>query len=104
MASMNLFRRARPRLVVKTFGRDSLLVWLNPFISALQAAVGFRIGFRSDAELLQKMEEDAVEMAKDGYRVASADRYDLPLIGIPNRTAYYYKVTYELAEGIDKPD
>jgi hypothetical protein len=100
MASMKLFRRTRRRLVVKTFGRDSLLVWLNPFISALQAAMGLRIGIRSDAELLQRMDEDAMEMAKEGYRVVSADRYDLPLLGIANRNAYYYRVTYELTETI----
>jgi hypothetical protein len=104
MATMKLFRRSRSRLVIKTFGRDSLLVWLNPFLSALQAAVGFRIGFRSDADLLQKMEEDALDMAKDGYRVVSTDRYDLPLLGIPTQTAYYYRVTYELTGGIQKQE
>jgi hypothetical protein len=93
---MNLFRRSRPQQVVRSYGRDSLLVLLNPIIAALQATVGLRVGLRSDAEVLQEMELDAQKMQQRGYRVASADQHDLPVLGPPGRKATYYRVTYEL--------
>jgi hypothetical protein len=92
---MNLLRGRQPDRIVRTFGRDSLVLWLNPLLSALQASLGIRVGLRTDAEVLQKMEEDALRMAEQGYRVAAADQYDVPLIGNPSRKATYYKVTYE---------
>ena len=91
--------RERRRQIVRTYGRDSLLVWLNPLISALQATLGLRVGFRSDAEVLQKMEADTLRMAEQGYRVVSADQYNVPLFGLRNEKATWYKVTYELTEG-----
>ncbi len=97
-SGMNLFARTRPKRVVRAYGRDSLLIWLNPLTSALQASLGFRVGLRSDAEVLAKMQKDVDEMAKRGYRVVSADEYALPLVGRPRRGATYYKVTYELTE------
>jgi hypothetical protein len=95
---MNLFRRSRPTRITRTFGRDSLLVWMNPLISALQASLGLRVGFRSEAEVLRKMEEDALRMESQGYRVVSAARFDLPVLIAPGRKANYYKVTYVLRE------
>jgi hypothetical protein len=92
---MNILRRQEPSRVVKTFGRDSLLLWLNPLLSALQASLGLRVGLRSEAAVLQKMQDDALRMANKGYRVVSADRYDVPLIGNAARNATYYRVTYE---------
>jgi hypothetical protein len=86
------------RQIVKTYGRDSLLVWMNPLISALQATLGLRVGFRSDAEVLQKMESDTMNMAERGYRVVSADQFELPVFGPGNKKASWYRVTYELAE------
>jgi hypothetical protein len=85
---MNLLRGPQPRRVVRTFGRDSLLLWLNPMLSALQAFLGIRVGLRSEAEVLQKMEEDALRMADKGYRVVSADRCEVPLIGKRQRKGH----------------
>jgi hypothetical protein len=94
---MNLVRRSRPRQVVKTYGRDTLLVLASPLIAALQATVGLRVGLRSDAEILQQMESEAQRMQEQGYRVLSADQHDLPVLGVSGRRATWYRVTYELA-------
>jgi hypothetical protein len=74
-------------------------LWLNPLLSALQAFLGIRVGLRSDAEVLQMMEEDALRMEDQGYRVVAADQFDVPLIGNAGRKATYYKVTYERRRG-----
>jgi len=44
------------------------------------------------------MESDTLKMAEQGYRVLSADQYELPVFGPGNKKATWYKVTYELAE------
>jgi hypothetical protein len=93
---MDRLRRTRPQRVVRTYGRDSLLVWVNPLLSALQATLGFRVGLRSEAAVLEKMQRDADEMAGRGYRVVSEEQFALPLIGSPQRSASWYRVTYEL--------
>ncbi|HXX60013.1 MAG TPA: hypothetical protein VEI48_01835 [Candidatus Sulfotelmatobacter sp.] len=82
--------------VVKAYGRDSLLIWINPVISAMQASLGLRVGLRSEAEVLDKMERDALAMADRGYRIVASDRYDLPVVLAAGRRATYYRVTYEL--------
>jgi hypothetical protein len=91
---MALFRQ--PRTVVKSYGRDSLVLWLNPLVAAVQASLGMRVGIRSEAEVLDAMEKDALKMAERGYRVSTADRYDLPVLFGRGQAASYYKVTYEL--------
>ena len=93
---MNRFRRTRPRRVVRTYGRDSLLLSANPLMSALQAALGVRVGLRSEAAVLATMERDADDMARRGYRVVSAEELTLPLMGSARGQATYYRVTYEL--------
>ena len=89
---------APARTVVKSYGRDSLLVWINPVLSAMQASLGIRVGLRSQAEVLDRMRKDALAMADRGYRVVSSDEYDLPIILAPGRRASYYRVTYELIQ------
>jgi hypothetical protein len=93
---MAVFTRSR-RTIVKSYGRDSLLFWLNPLIAAIQASLGLRVGVRSEAEVLDAMEKDALKMEQRGYRVQTADRYELPLLFGRGQAASYYKVTYELA-------
>jgi hypothetical protein len=74
-------------VIVKQYGRGSLLGYLSLPLALLMAAAGMR-GWQQSA--LRAMEDDAVEMAKEGYRVAATDEYGWPAFGIT-----WYKVTYE---------
>ncbi len=78
--------------IVKTYGRGSLLGVLSLPFSYLMASRGMR-GWQESAA--RDMEADAVEMARQGYRVVRSDEYGMPIFGIT-----YYKVTYEL---VDEP-
>ncbi|MGH2511497.1 MAG: hypothetical protein ACRDGQ_02295 [Candidatus Limnocylindrales bacterium] len=82
----------RKRIVVKTYGRGSLLGVLSLPLSYLMASRGMR-GWQESA--VRAMEDDVVEMARHGYRIARSDEYGMPIFGIT-----YYKVTYEL---VDEP-
>ena len=67
------------------------------------ASRGLRVGLHSDADVLDKMEKDALRMADQGYRVVSADHYAVPWLarlGWGDK-ATYYRVTYALT---DRPD
>ncbi len=96
MRSLGVRRPART--VVKSYGRDSLLLWINPLLSAMQTSLGLRVGLRSQAEVLDRMQKDVQVMADRGYRVVSSDQYDLPVLLAPGQRASYYRVTYELIE------
>ena len=87
-----------PRIVVKAYGRDSLLVWMNLLLPALQASLGLRVGLRSDAEVLAGMQKDVLAMAERGYRVVASDEYELPILLAPGKRASYYGVTYEVRD------
>jgi len=78
------------RIVVKRYGRGSLLGVLSPILAFFMASQGMR-GWEESS--LRAMEKDAVKMAKLGYRVVSSDAYGFPPFGIAS-----YKVTYELIE------
>lgn len=83
--------RAEPRRVVaKTYGRGGFLGLISPLLAFFMAARGMN-GWQQRAA--RQMEDDAVQMARRGYRVASSDEYTLPLFGI-----VYYRVTYELTD------
>jgi hypothetical protein len=82
-------RRPRPT-VVKTYGRGSFLGLLSPLIAFLMARQGMN-GWQQSA--IRGMEDDAVAMARQGYRVASSDEVGIPLLGI-----IAYRVTYELMD------
>ncbi len=86
------------RTVVKSYGRDSLLLWINPLLSAMETSLGLRVGLRSKAEVLDRMQKDVLAMADRGYRVVSTDEYELPVILAPGQRATYYRVRYELIE------
>lgn len=77
----------RPQPVVKTYGAGSFLGLLSPFLAVLMARAGMN-GWQQRA--MRQMQDDAVAMARQGYRVASTDEVGMPLLGI-----VAYRVTYE---------
>jgi hypothetical protein len=86
---MRPFAPAAPKpIVVKTYGRGSLVGLLSLPFAFLMASRGMN-GWQESAA--RDMEGDAVEMARQGYRVASSGEYGIPLLGIT-----YLKVTYQL--------
>ncbi len=85
-----LARRRPPEVVVKTYGRGSLLGLLSIPFAFLMASRGMNGWQRSAA---RDMEDDAVAMARQGYRVVASGEYGIPLLGIT-----HYKVTYQLVE------
>jgi len=80
----------RPRVIVRTYGRGSFLGLLSPLLAAVMAAAGMR-GWQDSTA--QAMEKDAIELGRQGYRIASTEEATLPGFGIAS-----YKVTYELIE------
>jgi hypothetical protein len=89
MEKMGLFGKTEPqRTVIRTYGRGSFLGLLSPLLAAVMAAMGMH-GWQEAA--LREMEDDAVAMAKGGYRVVSSGEYGIPAFGV-----VYYKVIYEL--------
>jgi hypothetical protein len=81
--------------VTKAYGRDAFVIWWNPILAWLMASAGLRVGLFSDAQVLQRMEADSLNMQARGYRVVSSDEFLLPIFGLRGRTTSYYKVTYE---------
>ena len=80
----------RQRVVVKSYGRGSLLGVLSLPFAFLMASRGMR-GWQEAA--IRDMEEDAVAMARQGYRIVTTGEYGMPVFGIT-----YYKVKYELVD------
>lgn len=89
--------------VVRTYGRDSLLVWANLLFAPVLAAVGLRVGLQSDERLAAKMEADAAAMRKRGYLVASVETFSLPGIARAAASAHWYRVTYEQTTPVANP-
>lgn len=87
---MGSFGSAKPQRVVRTYGRGSFLGLLSPVLAYVMAAAGMR-GWQDSAA--RAMEKDAIEMARQGYRIASTEEAALPVFGISS-----YTVTYELIE------
>jgi hypothetical protein len=88
---MGRFGRGKPSdVVVKTYGRGSLLGFLSIPFAFLMASRGMH-GWQESAA--RDMEDDAVAMARQGYRVVKSGEYGIPLLGIT-----YYKVTYQLVD------
>ncbi len=59
-------RSARERVIVREYGRDSLLVWANLLLGSLFAALGLRIGIQSEEQLAARIEADTAEMREAG--------------------------------------
>jgi hypothetical protein len=76
--------------VTKTYGRGSLLGLLSPILSFVMARSGMN-GWERSGRV--DMERDGLAMEGRGYRVASADEYRLPFLGIT-----WFEVSYELDE------
>ena len=92
-----LFGPSEPkRIVVREYGRDSLLVWANLLLAPLFAALGMRVGIQSEERLAARIEADAAAMRTRGYLVSSTQTFSLPVIGAPRQTANWYRVTFEL--------
>jgi hypothetical protein len=96
---MGLFGKAKPRRIVKEYGRERFLVLLNPVITAFVANMLRNKGrLPSEDRVDQAIEKDAIEMAKKGYRIASSEEFETPPVGIPPLRVAYQKVTYELLD------
>ena len=80
----------RRGVVVKTYGRGSLLGLLSLPFAFLMASRGMN-GWQESAT--REMEDDAVAMARLGYRVVASGEYGVPRLGIT-----YYRVTYQRVE------
>ena len=88
---MRLFGPAEPKpIVVKTYGCGSLLGLLSLPFAFLMAPRGMN-GWQDQAA--RDMEDDAVEMTRQGYRVVASGEYGIPLLGIT-----HFKVTYQLVD------
>ena len=91
------FRRPGPKpVVVREYGRDSVLVWANVLLAPLFAALGLRVGLQSEERIAARIELDTAVMRQRGYGVRSVETFSLPVIGAPARPASWYRVTYEL--------
>jgi hypothetical protein len=86
---------ARPQsIVVRTYGRGSLLGLIQPLFAWLMAQAGLH-GWEQSARA--DMERDAQAMLRRGYRVTAVDEYALAPFAIT-----WFRVTYVLdspAEG-----
>ena len=81
------------RTVVKTYGRDSLLGLLNPFLALMARASGLQFRLKSEGQTAIEMERDAVAMLRKGYRITASAQYEIAPFG-----AVWHQVTYELVD------
>ena len=58
-------------MVVRDYGRDSLLVWANLLLAPLLAHSGYEPATVSEDRLAANIEADAAAMRKKGYLVTS---------------------------------
>jgi hypothetical protein len=84
-----------PDRIVRSYGRDSLLVWANVLLAPVFTALGLRVGLQSEERLAARMEADAAALRKQGYLVGSVETFSLPGLGRPDAGAPWYRVTYE---------
>jgi hypothetical protein len=78
-------------IVVKSYGRDSLIALVNPLLTLMARAFGFQLRLKSEDQVALEMERDAVGMWRQGYRIVSNEQYEIAPFG-----AVWHKVTYEL--------
>ena len=89
-AFKGLFGPSEPkRIIVREYGRDSLLVWANLLLAPLFAALGLRVGIHED-QLAARIESDAAAMRTKGYLVVSTQIFSLPVIGARAKTANWF--------------
>jgi hypothetical protein len=93
--AMRLIGRSAPRrVIVRAYGRDSLLVWANLLLAPLFSALGLRVGLQSEERLAARIEADTAEMRGRGYVVASVETFSLPGLAGRNTDAHWYRVTF----------
>jgi hypothetical protein len=64
-------RNVSDRVVVKEYGRDSLLVGVNLLLAPLFALLGMRVGLQSEEKIASRIQSDTDAMRKKGYLVSS---------------------------------
>jgi len=90
-----LIRRSPPALVVREYGRDSVLVWANLLLAPLFAALGLRVGLQSKGRVAARIEADKAAMRGRGYLVKSVETFTLPGLAGRATDARWYRVTFE---------
>ena len=90
-----LGRSASQQVILREYGRDSLLVWANLLLAPLFAALGVRVGLRSEEQLAAHIEADTAEMRKRGYLISSVETFTLPGLAGRNTDAHWYRITFE---------
>ena len=90
-------RATTDRVVVKDYGRDSLLIWGNLLLAPLFSMLGLRVGLQTEERISARIEADTAAMRKKGYLVSSVQTFSLPGIVTPGAAANWYRVTFELA-------
>ncbi len=88
----------RRRVVVRSYGRDSLLGLVNPLLALIVRTFGLQLRLRSEDRVLLEMERDQVAMIRQGYRIVASEQFEMPPFGIT-----WYRVTYELADSPGTP-
>ncbi len=88
----------RRRVVVRSYGRDSLLGLVNPLLALIVRTFGLQLRLSSEDHVLREMERDQVAMIRGGYRIAASERFEIPPFGIT-----WYRVTYELVDPPGRP-
>ena len=83
-----LLRRSPRALVVREYGRDSLLVWANLLLAPLFAALALRVGLESEERLAARIEADAAAMrgARLPRQVGGGPRSPAPRAAPPTPT------------------
>lgn len=91
---MQLLGLGRPRpVVVKSYGRDSLLALANPVLTLIVRTFGLQVRVKSDEQVEREMEQGAREMFAKGYRIARSEQFEIQPFG-----ATWFRVTYELVD------
>ena len=62
-------------VVVREYGRDSLLVWANVLLAPLFGPMGLRVGLQSEARLAARIETDTAAMRNRGCLVAKVETF-----------------------------
>ncbi len=84
-----------PTVIIREYGRDSLLVWANLLLAPLLSALGLRVGLQSEAQLSARIEADSAAMREQGYLVATVQTFTLPGLAGRRTDAHWYRVTFE---------
>lgn len=90
------FGQGEPPVVVRTYGRDSLLVWSNVLLAPIFGLLGLRVGLQSEERIRARIQADTEAMRTRGYLAASTEAFSLPVVGA-SAAATWYRVMYQRA-------